>query len=378
MPPSSDSFLGSGTYGCAFTQAAGCRTKSTTHGRQSRSGKTVSKILQLQYYLEELKLAQLIEQSIDPKGEFTPRLLGYCDDIDPATVNWGECEQEEACGKGKCGQLVYEYAGKDPFRKDNWTLSSYSKFVLQFARGLQAFYNAGYIHGDVKGDNVLVSDRDGEVNCSVIDFGFVSTFDEFIAERKSYIRSFKVVSYRPTDDYLWWMLTKDVPPTAGVLEQCAESWHKNVFGDDPALMTYFKKETVALLRYWGEHNPIEVFSFIETNKRKLAESYEVWMYARCVAIWNKHLRIPRLQPINFSLFYQNAMHPDPMLRWGWSETIQFLRNVFRGASAPKPSTKPSATKADFKKETIRELVKRYESLYHRVLVLESVISHPHE
>ena len=63
--------------------------------------------------------------------------------------------------------------------KENLSLEQRLKLFLQICDAIQHAHQKGVIHRDIKPNNILIFEKDGELTPKVIDFGLAKAFDEF-------------------------------------------------------------------------------------------------------------------------------------------------------------------------------------------------------
>ena len=177
--------IGEGTYGCVHQPSLMCSDNETP------GVKTISKILKTTDAQTEIAQYEAIN-TIDPTNQF---YLGVPTICDVADTEYNKREIEECNNKQNTTLLRMNYGGIDLFKYAKGGGVS-GLFWCEFHRaikGIQLFNKNGYIHYDIKPDNILYDEQNNRIN--FIDFGLMrkkrDIYDKGIADRHW-------VSYHPT------------------------------------------------------------------------------------------------------------------------------------------------------------------------------------
>lgn len=173
-------YIGSGTYGCAIKPGFSCSSNNEI------VDKSISKLFSEEMaYKEEVEISKKIAL-LDKDYKFTLKMISNCQ-ITPTYINTNvtdikNCKIIE--NKAKIYQIVYEYGGLDLHKLfiqshiisayPNLNIYEFLKKVTEILKGLEILLKNGFVHRDIKMDNILYN---GE-KIILIDFGLLSTIED--------------------------------------------------------------------------------------------------------------------------------------------------------------------------------------------------------
>lgn len=167
-------YVSSGSYACTFSPPIPCKDSRPQTLLKTSYGLIGKVFKDDESGLEELELNKIVK-SIDPNSEFTVPLVRRCRIGRPGTA-----DEAASCDKNliptRSVQLVYEHGGKDLWNVSTKSLTQEEAFIKLFLklepvfRGMQRFNNAGWLHLDLKPDNIVYNGR----KISVVDFGMMA------------------------------------------------------------------------------------------------------------------------------------------------------------------------------------------------------------
>lgn len=176
--------IGSGTYGCVYKPALRCQ------GKTKRKKNAISKFMKKRHAKEEIRENERIEE-LDPEGKFHVKILEVCVPNEPKEERrenyrencpkiWNPKKPEldnyrlliQRDGGIEIDQAIKELPelkkGITSRRRADW----WNRFFAGMERllyGVMKMSEAGFIHNDIKTDNVLINPETLEMN--FIDFG---------------------------------------------------------------------------------------------------------------------------------------------------------------------------------------------------------------
>jgi len=189
--------IGRGGFGCVFRPPLKCV------GKRQLDNKWVSKVLKSKYAREEYREYSKIN-AIDPSFEFHLKIKIPCtpDLTDISTLNQIRDATEDKCKsifnvpimdidkKYKCiqiedgGMSLYDFMRKEFDIESNEQFLACMKGYLNVLKGLREISKAGYMHADIKQDNILIN---SDLKMNITDFGLMTKITELVIYIKSRI-----------------------------------------------------------------------------------------------------------------------------------------------------------------------------------------------
>jgi len=298
MPP----YVASGTYGCVFKPFVKCSEIVST--KKPKYMQTVGKVFSNEKEaLEEFEIQKRILEKIDPKSEFTAKLIEKC-----VVNDFVRSDELYKCPYEFTQhpiQLIYEYGGLsyDHLLKNNKPSMQLFKKLL---KGLEAVFwgvvkihEARYVHQDIKPHNILYSNR--HKHAILIDFGISKPVHHIYHAKNDYILKhaypyfppeYKLKFVRRTGDFKEYKRlvlqnfgtnalkeVKDVMMAAGVdFQGDLEMTYKHRYRDSSKIDSYSLGVVLAMLLKWMQlpkdsqmlktlYNLIQVLCHQDSKKR---------------------------------------------------------------------------------------------------------------
>ena len=178
-------YIGRGTYGCVVSPPLPCEDS----GQVQKTDDMVGKVFFNQKgFLREKEFHEVLLQ-IDPHFEFTVAYQGTCN-ANTSTMPAKDITNCRYLFKGqKYPQIILVNGGRDLYdylEKTKGTLSSFRKLIPKFlsvVKGLQVMVSHGYIHQDIKPENLL---WDGN-SMKLIDFSLMTKIHEVFSDENDSI-----------------------------------------------------------------------------------------------------------------------------------------------------------------------------------------------
>jgi len=177
-------FLGNGVYGCVVIPAIGnnytqninekLAYKTSLSSRKTDIGKIFKK--EKHFYTEVKNM--FVVQQIDPHNIFTVKMKGAvkipksvlkCNSTLTRCLNVSSDKNYH--------QIIYENGGISVDKKFKLDFNTFIHLFAKFTKGIVVMHEKGYIHWDIKKDNVLVKKN----KISLIDFGLLKKADSLFA-----------------------------------------------------------------------------------------------------------------------------------------------------------------------------------------------------
>ena len=198
-------FIGEGTYGCVFKPPITCRNT-----QKKSNNSTVGKVFKSdKEFKKEVNINNIVA-NIDPKRKFTLPLVGTC-----VTRNFEYTDQVSHCklidnpyGQTGFSQILYKDGGENLKMYMNMVKGSPHNFVsiLKLFKpifiGLKDIIAAGYVHQDIKPQNMLYKNN----KIYMIDFGLINKTSKIYQEDQRYILKYDYPYYPP--EYKLWVYNK--------------------------------------------------------------------------------------------------------------------------------------------------------------------------
>lgn len=170
-------YVASGSYGCVFNPHLKCKSN-----KKYKDG--IGKVFYTKEDFEsELEIVNIINL-IDPTHKYTIQFYDSCE----TNTNYNSKDEVEKCDmvdiKGQSfHQLIYRNGGKSLMqvlyeKKGNMSLFlKLFKGLYNILEGIEAVNRHGYVHQDIKPDNILIykllQPNTDDVNAYLIDFGII-------------------------------------------------------------------------------------------------------------------------------------------------------------------------------------------------------------
>jgi serine/threonine protein kinase len=210
--------IGKGGFGCVYYPALPCKKKSNTRRiknalRNNNFSRTVSKLLSGKEAAQELILAEKL-RPLDP--EFKYFLYPSDDTCEPRKSNMNHCAEEgpaiEANNTEAPPKLVFSRFGGTPLNKFKVSfdiIKPFFKSITNLFEGLIILYENQYLHCDIKGDNILVLEQNGEYILRYIDFGLSGSLADVQSNPDKSIGQ----PHQPTEVHIFLPLTAQIIKT---------------------------------------------------------------------------------------------------------------------------------------------------------------------
>lgn len=175
-------YIASGSYGCVFMPHLKCKNKLKVKD-------SVGKVFFTKEDYESEKDINKTIVKIDPKGKFTVPLVGSCDTDSnniQATDEVDKCTYVDL-NQHEYGQLIYKYGGKslmDVLLERKGSGAAFKKIfksLFNVIEGIHAVSSAGYVHQDIKPDNILLGKTLSD-QAYLIDFGIIDKKDNIYTD----------------------------------------------------------------------------------------------------------------------------------------------------------------------------------------------------
>ncbi len=376
-------YLSQGSYGCTFDHPIPC---SINHLKKLRKNPRdyVAKVMSTEAFKSELHYAQVIRNSIDPAAQFTPRMFGACNVAAPEqtiqSVEWAKCRGTARCKQGDCSQIIYGNGGKElSDMSPPVTLPEFLDFLVQYAKGLKRFARHGYIHGDIKQDNVLAlrytdkSTGRPRIRCNIIDYGLMATHRRYGDRIRRYCAdpsqprmaaSYLAPDYETLPFALLAQSPQDPRKLATAEAQLLEDLKKRYADIDAVTglggMVHLRK-VYEMASTQGPSLRALTEKDLDKELREdigkiLGEAYDVWMFGRTMAHWVRYLPeitkhagydVKRMRGIILL-----ATVVDPFFRTDWDPIIGQLKK-YRDDIVIKPRKSVARPKMFARKSVAR-------------------------
>lgn len=174
-------FIASGSYGCVFKPHLKCENK------QPKSKNTIGKIFYTEEDFEYERDVNEIVRNIDPLNKFTVLYLGECETNSSYSKEdrVDQCQEFDVTGR-PVNQLIYAYGGlslMDYISINPGNIKDFTRIfkgLLNILEGLSKLESHGYVHQDIKPDNILIGSGVNSLKSNkmyIIDFGLLDAKD---------------------------------------------------------------------------------------------------------------------------------------------------------------------------------------------------------
>lgn len=198
-------FVGEGSYGCVFSPPPKCNEKKQN---KTTSRGLIGKVFRHTDNAHDERKQQDIVHLIDPTGDFTIPLIGECTvSVFKDTDEVLKCRLISKAGiRDKYAQLVYKKGGQDlndvaKSMANATDLRRKNAFVRMFfalrpiIAGVGKVHSAGYVHSDLKLDNMLWDDKTRKL--TLIDFGLMTKVGDVFNKTNKELLLYPYLSYPP-------------------------------------------------------------------------------------------------------------------------------------------------------------------------------------
>ena len=250
-------YLGAGTYGCGFNTKSKC----ISDGREQNLKENIEKnkrwsiatkrFFDKRYYEKEYHDLKKV-QTIDPKSLFTVPLFGRC------TTGKNQDKEYFMCSERDIGkQIVMGYGGQNIDIDDvNFTdknIVAMWKGLPKLLQGLQKLHMKGFVHGDLKFDNLLFDVDMSRFN--LIDFGLMTSTSKHdtplsISRRKNY-SWYPIETYLIRDIYHYVIELDDYNPSTFDVSKLIENLDENAIRsayEHKWYQNHFPKDSIPLIK----------------------------------------------------------------------------------------------------------------------------------
>lgn len=222
-------YLGEGTYGCSLDPAPKCYTDETEIAKGAKITKKLSigKVMSKnESFQEEIEIAKALYK-IDPKQKYLlyPQTHCYVKYEDTMKVP-GASKCDTIRSDALMGMLKMTNGGitlEDYVKKRHITPYAFIKMMIHIARGVQLLNKKGFVHHDLKFNNILVNPTTRDAK--IIDFGLMVKKSNIYTDGNRYLHSrywLHPPEYRffvhlerndwktPTAQDIRWLMTEDL------------------------------------------------------------------------------------------------------------------------------------------------------------------------
>lgn len=334
------SFIDSGSYGCVVTPPHFTEDSQIVVEYKNRKENDVGKIfkLNLQTFEEELSLLQMVNM-IDPRNKFTPKLKGALilngSSITDAQTRQCLMNSKSSRMKQEYGEIIQENGGA---RIDQMTHKityvEFLKMFLTFINGMQKMQKQGYVHQDIKPNNVLINEK----KISLIDFGLMN-HNTNIYDIENTRLKYKEYRFYPPEYFIAWLFLNnkikvetvdDLDNIMKVLNSPRYDYFNNlIFKRDSTLYHHYKNGIKNFIHYLREKN---LTSFSDIFTPSLALKTDVFSIGHVLAslLSRESIVFDHLGQENFvfSLHY-SCMTINPFNRISINDISKALRSQLK-------------------------------------------------
>lgn len=266
-------FLAQGSYGCAYRPSFRCSSGPGTPMKPK--DKYIGKIfMNPNSAKEEWKSSRFLEE-IDPKGSLFLYPAHMCDvDLNEImkSVDSYKCSHVSPIIK-KYKQLLMRYGGLKlesymiAWARDNPRILSRANLIYSLSYifyGIKKLLKHGYIHQDIKSDNIVISDN----GIRLIDFGLITNDKSFYTKNNSFFTYMASTPYaiHPTEYRFHHILTSDKPDITSFIEREYKLLDRYI----PISYDFIKRnitEMYLFVKKWQDENKdVSVMRLFEEHK----------------------------------------------------------------------------------------------------------------
>lgn len=333
-------FIDSGSYGCVVTPPHFTDDSKIVVEYKNRKETDVGKIfkLNLQTFEEELAILQMVS-NIDPRNKFTPKLKGalILNGSSITDQQTRECllNSKSSRMKKEYGEIIQENGGAriDQMRH-KITYANFLKMFLTFINGMKKMQDQGYVHQDIKPNNVLINEK----KISLIDFGLMN-YNTNIYNIENKRLKYKEYRFYPPEYFIAWLFLKneivvettdDLDNIMKVLDSSKHNYFNNlIFKRNSTLLNHYKNGINNFIKYLREKN---LTSFSDIFTPSLALKTDVFSIGHLLAslLSRESIVFDNSSQENFvfSLHY-SCMTINPFSRISINDISKSLRSQLR-------------------------------------------------
>lgn len=344
-------YIGSGTYGCAIKPGFSCSSNNEI------VDKSISKLFSEEIaYQEEVNINKKVAL-VDKNNRFTLKMISNCQ-ITPAYINTNvtdinKCKIIE--NKPKIYQIVYEYGGMDLQKLfiqghittayPNLNIYQFLKNLLEVLKGLELLLKNGFVHRDIKMDNILYN---GE-KIILIDFGLLTTVEEVFKGTNLELYYENDPFYYPNEMFLFsaLLLKKEITDTNihKFLKSLATfiAFHKNKFSQIPEylkeierLNNYLSAKSKAYNSYFKETYNKDTIHLFDMNEIIMSLSKKIDLYQMGIVIYQLVISMITIYnpneikkiPLGIFQLLREMLEPNPFERIDITGVINKYSRLF--------------------------------------------------
>lgn len=320
-------FIASGSYGCVFRPHLQCKKN------VKRKSNTIGKIFFTKEDFEYERDVNEIISKIDPEHKFTVPYLGECetDNLNNNEDRVDQCIELDITGR-TVNQLIYQYGGLSIMdyissRQGNAKdFKSLFKGLLNILTGISKLDNNGYVHQDIKPDNVLLGKK---INTKMylIDFGLLDKKDHiFVNDNIEMLKynypyfppEYKMYAYQNNFNKYYHEYTNNF--YYGFIINGSKEYLIDKFNDIGITKNIFYdayNDTIHNMDWNSYTSKTDLFSF--------------GIVVLMLFIWSQMLKYDIAKGVTNEIktYLFNILHPDPIKRYTLEEAIQYHKKIIK-------------------------------------------------
>lgn len=340
-------YMGEGTYGCSLDPAPKCFTaeKQIISGKKSKSKLTIGKVMSKTDAFEgEMEIAKKLYK-VDPTQKYLlyPQTHCYVKYEDFIKVQ-GAAKCDTIRKDSVMGMLKMANGGitlEDYVQKNNLDVHTFVKMMKHIAEGVRLMDKKGYVHHDLKFNNILVNPLTGEPR--IIDFGLMVKKTEVFTEANPYLHArywLHPPEYRfivhldknkwkmPADQEIRWLMTEDLRLND----------HKFSSGDKASMRHLLTN--VPMFAYCEYENAVMAFFKAVEKKKTLYQKREyIQRFSSKVDVYSLGISMLYMSTfLNYSSMVKESyerfiqllkgmVHPHPAKRFSISKVIAEMNKI---------------------------------------------------
>ncbi len=347
-------YIGSGSYGCAIKPGFSCSSNNEIVEN------SISKLFSEEIaYQEEVNISKKVAL-LDKDNKFTLKMISNCQ-ITPAYINTNvanisKCKITE--NKPKIYQIVYEYGGMDLQKLfiqghittayPNLNIYQFLKSLLEVLKGLELLLKNGFVHRDIKMDNILYNGN----KIILIDFGLLTTVEEVFKGTNLELYYENDPFYYPNEIFLFsaLLLKKEIADTNipyihKFLKLVANfmAFDKNKFSKNPEylkeierLNKYLFAKSKAYNSYFKETYNKDTIHLFDMNEITLSVSKKIDVYQIGIVIYELVITMITIYnpneikkiPLGIFQLLREMLEPNPFERIDITQAINKYSRLF--------------------------------------------------